>query len=409
MQTNLADWAKNSSYGEEVDAILRKCVHCGFCSATCPSYQILGDERDSPRGRIYLIKEIVEGKAPTSITQKHLDQCLTCHNCETTCPSGVQYGHLVDIGRELVAERVPRTPLDRLRRNLLAHGLNSPLFAPAVKLGRMLRAFMPGTLAAKLPETRPAGKLPAVKHGRRMLVPLGCVQPALMPSIDAATIRVLDALEISAVDVSQHTCCGAVNFHLDKVPNSVAQMKRNIDSWVPLLQSGEVEAVIMNASGCGAFVKEYPFYLRNEPEYQEKARYLAEHVKDIAEVVAPEAARLRKQLQGKLPAAAFHPPCTLQHWQGLRPLTESLLGDLGFDLKAFGEANLCCGSAGTYSVLQPEIAKGLRDRKLAAIEPTSPEVIITSNMGCMTHLQSGTAIPVRHWVEVVDGALGAGN
>ena len=409
MQTNLADWAKNSSYGEEVDAILRKCVHCGFCSATCPSYQILGDERDSPRGRIYMIKEIVEGKAPTGITQKHLDQCLTCHNCETTCPSGVQYGHLVDIGRELVAERVPRTPVDRLRRNLLAHGLNSPLFAPAVKLGRMLRSFMPGTLAAKLPEARPAGRLPGVKHARRMLVPLGCVQPTLMPSIDAATIRVLDVLEISAVDVSQHTCCGAVNFHLDKVANSVAQMKRNIDNWVPLLQSGQVEAVIMNASGCGAFVKEYPFYLRNEPEYLEKARYLVEHVKDIAEVVAPEAARLKERLHGKLPAAAFHPPCTLQHWQGLRPLTESLLGELGFDLKAFAEANLCCGSAGTYSVLQPEIAKGLRDRKLAAIEPTSPEVIITSNMGCMTHLQSGTGIPVRHWVEVVDGVLAAGN
>jgi len=408
MQTNLADWAKNSSYGEEVDAILRKCVHCGFCSATCPSYQILGDERDSPRGRIYLIKEIVEGKEPTSITQKHLDQCLTCHNCETTCPSGVQYGHLVDIGRELVAERVVRTPADRFRRTLLAAGLNSQVFAPAVKLGRMLRSFMPATLAAKLPEARPAGALPAGRHQRQVLVPLGCVQPALMPSIDAATIRVLDAAGISSVDVSRNTCCGAVNLHLDKVKNSIAQMKSNIDAWVPLLESGQVEAVIMNASGCGAFVKEYPFYLRNEPDYLEKARYLVQHVKDIAEVIAPEAASLKARFKRPLPAsAAFHPPCTLQHWQGLRPLTESLLRELGFDLKAFGEANLCCGSAGTYSVLQPEIATGLRDRKLESIGKTSPSVIITSNMGCMSHLQTGTQTPVRHWVEVVDAALSA--
>lgn len=408
MQTNLADWAKNSSYGEEVDAILRKCVHCGFCSATCPSYQILGDERDSPRGRIYLIKEIVEGAQPTSITQKHLDQCLTCHNCETTCPSGVQYGHLVDIGRELVADRVPRTPTDRLRRTLLAAGLNSSAFAPAVKLGRMLRSFMPATLAAKLPESRPAGSIPKTRHERRVLVPLGCVQPALMPSIDAATIRVLDAAGISSVDISRQTCCGAVNFHLDKVQNSVTQMKSNIDAWVPLLESGEVEAIIMNASGCGAFVKEYPFYLRNEPEYAQKARYLVQHVKDIAELIAPEAARLKARFKKPLPQrVAFHPPCTLQHWQGLRPLTESMLAELGFGLKAFGEANLCCGSAGTYSVLQPQIATGLRDRKLAAIDQAQPEVIITSNMGCMSHLQTGTPTPVRHWVEVVDEALSA--
>ncbi len=407
MQTNLADWAKNSSYGEEVDAILRKCVHCGFCSATCPSYQILGDERDSPRGRIYLIKEIVEGKEPTSITQKHLDQCLTCHNCETTCPSGVQYGHLVDIGRELVAERVPRKAGDQIKRTLLAYGLTSPLFAPAVRFGRMVKSFLPATLAAKLPESRPAGKLPAAQHKRKMLVPLGCVQPALMPSIDAATIRILDAVGISSVDLSRNTCCGAVNFHLDKQEHSISQMKSNIDAWVPLLESGQVEAVIMNASGCGAFVKEYPFYLRNEPEYADKARYLVQHVKDIAEVIAPEAGVLKEKLRKPLPAAAFHPPCTLQHWQGLRPQTESMLSELGFDLKAFGEANLCCGSAGTYSVLQPEIATGLRDRKLASIAIASPEVIITSNMGCMSHLQTGTQTPVRHWVEVVDEALSA--
>ncbi|MFV9473074.1 glycolate oxidase subunit GlcF [Advenella sp. RU8] len=407
MQTNLAQWAKDSPDGKVIDEILRKCVHCGFCQASCPSYQILGDELDSPRGRIYLIKEMVEGQAPSAVSQTHLDRCLTCHNCETTCPSGVEYGKLLDIGRELIDEKVKRSFSDRLKRKILAKGLNSALFGLSVRAGRRVRALLPDSLAGKLPLARVPGQLPAARHARKVLLPLGCVQPDLMPSIDAASIRVLDAVGISAYDLPSRACCGAVNFHLDETQSSLQQIRHNIDAWVPLLETGKIEAIVMNASGCGAFVKAYPFHLRHDPVYLEKANYVVEHVKDIAEILAPFGAELGKKLRNKLPGpVAFHPPCTLQHWQGLRPLTEKLLNELGFNLSAFGESNLCCGAAGTYSLLQPEIAMPLRDRKLAAIDGGGHvNVIITSNMGCMSHLQSGTSKPVRHWIEVVDDVL----
>lgn len=407
MQTNLAQWAKDSPDGKVIDEILRKCVHCGFCQATCSSYQILGDELDSPRGRIYLIKEMVEGQAPTTITQTHLDRCLTCRNCETTCPSGVEYGKLLDIGRELVDEKVKRSFSGRLKRKVLAKGLNSALFGLSVRAGRRFRSVLPERLAGKLPQARAPGRLPDSAHARKVLLPLGCVQPDLMPSIDAASIRVLDAVGISVYDLPARACCGAVNFHLDETQSALQQMRRNLDVWVPLLETGKIEAIVMNASGCGAFVKEYPFHFRHDPVYLEKAHYLLEHVKDIAEVLAPHAAELGKKLQNKLPdPVAFHPPCTLQHWQGLRPLTETLLAELGFNLTVFGETNLCCGAAGTYSLLQPEIALPLRDRKLAAIDSGGQvKAIITANMGCMSHLQSGTPKPVRHWIEVVDDGL----
>jgi len=407
MQTNLAQWAKDSPDGKVIDEILRKCVHCGFCLATCPSYQILGDELDSPRGRIYLIKEMVEGQAPTAVSQTHLDRCLTCHNCETTCPSGVEYGKLLEIGRELIDEKVKRRFSDNLKRKMLAKGLNSPLFGLSVRAGRVFRAVLPERLAGKLPAARAAGRLPATGHVRKVLLPMGCVQPDLMPSIDAASIRVLDAVGISAYDLKGRACCGAVNFHLDETQSSLQQMRHNIDTWVPLLKTGKIEAIVMNASGCGAFVKKYPFHLRHDPVYLEKAHYLVEHVKDLAEILAPHATGLREKLQHKLPAkVAFHPPCTLQHWQGLRALTEKMLTELGFTLAVFGESNLCCGAAGTYSLLQPEIALPLRDRKLAAIGSAGQvNMIITANMGCMSHLQSGTSTPVRHWIEVVDDVL----
>lgn len=407
MQTNLAQWAKDSLDGQVIDEILRKCVHCGFCQATCPSYQILGDELDSPRGRIYLIKEMVEGQVPTAISQTHLDQCLTCHNCETTCPSGVEYGKLLDIGRELVDEKVRRGFADRLKRKMLAKGLNSALFGLSVRVGRRFRSVLPERLAGKLPVARAAGRRPATMHARKVLLPMGCVQPDLMPSIDAASIRVLDAVGISACELPARTCCGAVNFHLGETDSSLQQMRHNLDTWVPLLEAGTIEAVVMNASGCGAFVKEYPFHLRHDPVYLEKANYLVDHVKDLAEILAPHAAELANRLLNKLPnPVAFHPPCTLQHWQGLRPLTEKMLTEMGFKLTAFGESNLCCGAAGTYSLLHPEIALPLRDRKLAEIDSAGQvNMIITANMGCMSHLQSGSVKPVRHWIEVVDEVL----
>ncbi|MFW7343489.1 glycolate oxidase subunit GlcF [Pollutimonas sp. H1-120] len=407
MQTNLASWAQESELGQDADEILRRCVHCGFCLATCPTYQILGDERDSPRGRIYLIKQVLEGVEPTAATQEHLDRCLTCRNCETTCPSGVEYGALVDIGRNLVDQRVERPLAQRMTRALLRRMLNSRLFGPALALGRMLRPVLPTVLKNKIPSFRPAGAVPSngARHARQVLMLAGCVQPAMMPAIDAATIRVLDALDIGTRVVPGAGCCGAINFHLDAQEAALDQMRANIDAWLPLLDSGQAECIIMNASGCGAMVREYAHHLRHDPDYVAKALRLVDKVRDVAEVVAPHAAQLKARLDGLPGKTAFHPPCTLQHWQGLRGVSERMLADLGFSMQPFTESHLCCGSAGTYSVTQPELAKSLRDRKLDAIQATQPDCIVSSNIGCITHLQSGTEIPVRHWVEIVDQAL----
>lgn len=405
MQTNLASWVRDTDHGREADAILRRCVHCGFCTATCPTYQVLGDELDSPRGRIYLIKQVLEGSPPTQATQQHLDRCLTCRNCETTCPSGVQYGHLVDIGRHIVDQKVARPWPDRMRRLLLRKGMNSPLFGPAMRLGQTLRHLLPDALKRKVPVRRNPGTLPNVtQHARQVLMLTGCVQPAMMPTIDAATIRVLDAIGIGAKMAPGAGCCGAVNFHLDAQADALSQMRANIDAWWPLIEQGNVEAIVMNASGCGAMVKEYAHHLRHDTAYAARAAEIVARVKDVAEIVAPHAQTLRERLApgGR---AAFHPPCTLQHWQGLRPLSERLLIDLGFDLQPFTDTHLCCGSAGAYSVLNPEMALELRDRKLQAISNTQPDVIVSSNIGCVSHLQSGTEVPVRHWIEVVDERL----
>lgn len=407
MQTQIATWARDTDFGQEADAILRRCVHCGFCTATCPTYQVLGDELDSPRGRIYLIKQMLEGAEPTRSTQVHLDRCLTCRNCETTCPSGVQYGHLIDIGRKLVEERVPRPLGQRLKRAMLRKGLNSPLFGPAMRLGQAMRGLLPPALRRKVPDRRPTGATPDVRgHKRQVLMLAGCVQPSMMPSIDTATVRVLDALGIGATVARGGGCCGAVNFHLDDQDAALQQMRANIDAWWPLVERGEVEAIVMNASGCGAMVKEYAHHLRKDSAYADRAARVVALVKDVAEIVAPHAQALRERLDGNV-RAAFHPPCTLQHWQGLRPLTEKLLVDLGFELQPFTESHLCCGSAGAYSVLNPEISLSLRDRKLAAIEPAAADVILSSNIGCIGHLQSGTQTPVRHWIEALDARLRA--
>ncbi len=408
MQTNLAQWARDSELGKDADAILRRCVHCGFCTATCPTYQVLGDELDSPRGRIYLIKEVLEGKEPTRATQEHLDRCLTCRNCETTCPSGVEYGHLVDIGRKLVEEKVERPAAEQFKRKMLRKGLTSSLFAPAYKVGQAMREWLPETLQRKIVNRRDPGKLPQTsQHARQVLMMTGCVQPAMMPTIDAATVRVLDSIGITARFVQGASCCGALNFHLDDQDTALEQMRANIDAWWPWVSSGRVEAIIMNASGCGGTVKEYAHHLRHDPVYGPKAQQVVDAVKDIAEMVAPHVEALKAKMNpSRLPArTAFHPPCTLQHWQGLRPMTERLLTELGLVLQPFNEAHLCCGSAGAYSVLQPEIAGKLRDRKLEHIQRAQPDMIVSSNIGCIGHLQSGSSTPVRHWIEVVDEAI----
>ena len=412
MQTQLAPEFQNTPDGQQAEAILRKCVHCGFCTATCPTYQLLGDELDGPRGRIYLIKQVLEGHEPTRKTQLHLDRCLTCRNCESTCPSGVQYGHLVDIGRKLVDERVPRPAGERALRWALKEGLPSPLFAPAMKVGQAVRGLLPGSLKNKVPPKQSAGQWPTRTHARKMLMLEGCVQPAMMPNINSATARVLDAAGIEVVTAAKAGCCGAVKFHLNDQDGGKLEMRRNIDAWWPYVEDG-VEAIVMNASGCGVTVKEYGYILKNDPAYAEKAVRISELTRDLSELLPAITAALQsvrpelaEAVAKKSPKLAFHPPCTLQHGQQLRGGVEKYLGDLGFDIRVSGnEAHLCCGSAGTYSVLNPEIAYQLRDRKLANLAEVAPEVIVSANIGCITHLQSGTAMPVRHWVEVLDEAL----
>ncbi len=407
MQTHLSPEFAQRADGQAAEAILRKCVHCGFCTATCPTYQLLGDELDGPRGRIYLIKQVLEGAEPTRKTQQHLDRCLTCRNCETTCPSGVDYGHLVDIGRAIVDEKVERPAGERAVRWLLKEGLPSPLFGPAMKLGQAVRGLLPESLKAKVPAPRPAGRWPTAAHARRVLMLGGCVQPAMAPNINAATARVLDAAGIQTVIAPEAGCCGAVKFHLNDQDGARAQMRANIDAWWPHIEQG-VEAIVMNASGCGVTVKEYGHILQDDPAYAAKAARISELTRDLSELLPALVPALRDRV--KRPAAdrviGFHPPCTLQHGQKLKGGVEQQLGELGFTVAvARNEAHLCCGSAGTYSVLNPDIAYTLRDRKLGHLNDLKPAVIASANIGCITHLQSGTETPVRHWVELLDEAL----
>ncbi|MCW5639660.1 MAG: glycolate oxidase subunit GlcF [Rubrivivax sp.] len=414
MQTHLAPEFKGTPDGDEAEAILRRCVHCGFCTATCPTYQLLGDELDGPRGRIYLIKQVLEGAPVTRSTQLHLDRCLTCRNCETTCPSGVEYGHLLDIGRKVVEERVPRPRGEQAMRRLLREGLTSPLFGPALKLGQAVRPLLPAGLKAKVPPRAGADahRWPTREHPRKMLLLRGCVQPALMPNIDSATARVLDAAGIQALVADGAGCCGAIRAHLGDAEGGLADMRRNIDAWWPLVEgltkAGRVEAIVVNASGCGVTVKDYGHALRHDPDYAQRAARIALLARDPSELLPELVAALKARVVPPAEAArlAFHPPCTLQHGQQLRGGVEAGLRALGFDVQlAAMEAHLCCGSAGTYSVLQPLLATQLRDRKLANLAPIDAQAIVSANIGCIQHLQSGTATPVRHWIEVLDEAL----
>ena len=409
MQTELSAEFKGTRDGDAAEAILRKCVHCGFCTATCPTYQLLGDELDGPRGRIYLIKQVLEGATPTRSTQLHLDRCLTCRNCETTCPSGVEYGHLVDIGRKLVDQRVARPPAERAVRWLLKEGLTSPLFAPAMKMGQMVRPLLPAALKDKVPAPGGARSKvwPTRAHARKVLMLAGCVQPAMMPNVNSATARVLDAAGIQTLVAPEAGCCGALRTHLGDHEGGLADMRRNIDAWWPHVEAGGVEAIVMNASGCGVMVKEYGHALAADPAYADKAARIGALTRDISEWLPELLPRLRPLVKpGAVRRLAFHPPCTLQHGQQLRGGVETNLSELGFKVElAASESHLCCGSAGTYSVLQPELSTQLRDRKLSHLQSLEPHCIVSANIGCIQHLQSGTATPVRHWIEVLDDAL----
>ena len=421
MQTNLADWIKDTPQGKEADAILRACVHCGFCTATCPTYQLLGDELDGPRGRIYLIKQMLEGAPVSSKTQLHLDRCVTCRSCETTCPSGVRYGRLVDIGRAVVEEKVGRTPLARLGRSLLNWGLTrSGPFAAALSVGRTFRALLPAAVAKKIPPRIDAGAWPTTVHPRKMLMLNGCVQPALLPRIDAATARVLDRIGITSLQISESACCGAVSHHLDFHDEAMSFVKRNIDAWWPHVEAG-AEAIVVNASGCAVMVKDYGHLMRFDAAYAEKATMIASMAKDVSEIVTAEWERLALVIAAKRDHAtrntamrdepnaqklAFHSPCTLQHGQQIRGVVERVLREIGYTLTPVADAHLCCGSAGTYSILHPDLSNRLKANKLAALEAGDPLVIASANVGCITHLQGGSIRPVRHWIELLDEQLG---
>lgn len=409
MQTQLAEFIRDTPEGKVAEEILRKCVHCGFCTATCPTYQLTGDELDGPRGRIYQIKEILEGGPITANVQHHLDRCLTCRSCESTCPSGVQYARLLDIGRAVVEARVSRPLGTSLTRAALREFLpRRNLFTPAYKLGQAVRGLLPEALKRKVLPARPEGIVPKHRHARRMILMQGCVQPAMAPSINTAAARVLDRLGITLIAAEGEGCCGAVRFHLDAQEPARDDMRRNIDAWLPLLDKG-AEGILVTASGCGVQVKEYGHALSTDQGYAAKAARVSAAARDVSEVVAEEKDALLALLaKAALPSAgklAYHAPCTLQHGLRVRGVVEELLTAAGFELTTVAEPHLCCGSAGTYSVLQPEMSLKLRDRKLANLQAGDAPQIASANIGCMAHLQSGTDRSVKHWIELLDERL----
>jgi glycolate oxidase iron-sulfur subunit len=406
MQTNLADFIRNTPDGDEADGILRNCVHCGFCTATCPTYQILGDELDGPRGRIYLIKQMVEGAPVTRSTQIHLDRCLTCRNCETTCPSGVQYGRLVEIGRKITEEKVTRPFSQRLVRRMLASFVpNSALFTPTMRIGQHFRPLLPKKLRDKVPARQRPLEWPTAKHPRKMLMLAGCVQPSMMPNVNIATARVFDALGVEMLIAPDAGCCGAIRLHLGYNDEALDDLRANIDAWWPYVEQG-VEAIVMNASGCGATVKEYAHLLRHDPAYAEKARRVVELTRDVAEILPEfEEALISVTRRRSVHTVAFHPPCTLQHGQQIRGKVEHMLTALGVEVRLPADNHLCCGSAGTYSLTQPKLSYALRDQKLERLQAQEPQVIVSANVGCIAHLQSGTSTPVAHWIELVEHML----
>ena len=401
METNLASFIKDTRAGDEADRILRKCVHCGFCTATCPTYQLLGDELDGPRGRIYMIKQVLEGAEPSATTQLHLDRCLTCRSCETTCPSGVDYGRLLDIGREVVAEKVPRTWLQQTTRNLLRSVIPyRDRFALLLRLGQAVRPILPGPVKRKVPARRSAGTWPKPRHTRSMLVLEGCVQPVIAPDINAAAARVLERLGIDLI-AAPGGCCGAVSHHLEATEEAKAFMRSNIDAWWPYIEQG-TEAIVMTASGCGAMVREYGYILQDDPRYADKAARVSGLTKDLSEVLVAQE-DLRALVLPHKPKVAFHAPCTLQHGQQIKGVVEKILTDCGCELTPVVDAHMCCGSAGTYSILQPAISEQLKKKKVDALEQGGPECIATANVGCLTQLESGSKLPVKHWVELLAG------
>lgn len=410
MQTQISEQFLNTAQGKEANEILRSCVHCGFCTATCPTYQLLGDELDGPRGRIYLIKQVLEGHSISEKTQTHLDRCLTCRSCETTCPSGVQYGHLIDIGRELVEQKVVRDPISRLKRYTLRKIIPYPQrFSTLLAIASIAKPLLPGHLKAKLPQKSVAQKhiIRSEKQtsARKMLLLEGCVQSVATPGTNISATNLLQKLGIDLFSVPSAGCCGAVSHHLSAQEEGLGFMRNNIDAWWPYIETDRaVEAIVITASGCGTQVKEYGYLLKHDKYYADKAQRVSELAKDISEILRDEAIpdiKIKKNAN----KVAFHSPCTLQHGQKLDGVVESILLRAGFELTPVNDAHLCCGSAGTYSIMQPELSQKLLHNKLLALKKCSPEVIATANIGCQMHLQTRAGIPVQHWIELLDDVI----
>lgn len=403
MQTKISEQFINTPQGQEADTILRSCVHCGFCTATCPTYQLLGDELDSPRGRIYLIKQVLEGEKVSSKTQLHLDRCLTCRACETTCPSGVQYGRLVDIGREMVANKVKRDPVTLFKRYALRKLLPYPVrFKALLSLSNLAWPLLPGALKQKIPQLQIPLPRSQHSHSRKMLLLQGCAQSVASPNTNIITTNIFNHLGIEMIEAPNAGCCGAVSYHLTAHDEGLDFMRRLIDAWWPYIEQG-VEAIVVTASGCGTMVKEYGDLLKHDIDYKEKAKRISGLAKDLSEVLTHES--LPKVTNDKL-KVAFHSPCSLQHGQKLDGVVENILDKAGFELVPLTDSHICCGSAGTYSILQPELSRQLLDNKVEALQHHSPDIIATANIGCQLHIATKADTPVIHWIELLNEAMG---
>jgi len=397
VQTNIPEEILNTYEGHHADQILRACVHCGFCTATCPTYRLLGDELDSPRGRIYLMKNVFEGEKPTRKTLSHLDRCLTCRSCETTCPSGVEYSRLLDLGRNFIEKRTHRSFLDNIKRNTLHWVLSNPKrFNRLYRLACKLNFILPKALKVTAP--KPVEQLPLDRHERTVLLLEGCVQPTLEPNINIATRTVLNQLGISTISLKQTECCGAISHHLNKHKQALKTIRNNIDAWWPHVKDG-CDAIVSNASGCGITLKEYGRYLDHDPEYADKANTISNLVKDVSELISEQDIEILKMAEPV--TVAFHAPCTLQHGLKLSTQVEDMLTKLGCECLPIEDSHLCCGSAGTYSVLQPDLSQSLKQDKLEKLQASSPQYILTANIGCQHHLNSESRVPVIHWTELI--------